>query len=140
MDVDENTVLALVRSGWGRYGSTFVQAFSALFMPDATQEQIDNFVRIQLESASPETAVRLRILIDRFSVTEFLPKVRAPTLVIHANADVIHPIEQGRLLASKIPDARFVMLDSRNHIPLPQHSSWVTMIAEIDSFLKGTES
>jgi pimeloyl-ACP methyl ester carboxylesterase/DNA-binding winged helix-turn-helix (wHTH) protein len=134
-DVDENTVLALIRNGWGKYGSAFVKAFSALFMPDATQEQIDSFVEIQLESASPEAAVVLRKLVDRFSVTEFLPKVRAPTLVIHANADVIHPIEQGRLLASEIPDARFVMLDSGNHVPLPQHPSWNTMISEIDTFL-----
>jgi len=139
-DVDENTALALVRSGWGRHGSAFVKAFSALFMPDGTQEQIDEFVRIQLESASPESAVKLRKLVDRFSVTKFLSKVRAPTLVIHANADVIHPIAQGRLLASEIPDARFVMLDSRNHVPLPQHPSWKVMMKEIDTFLGSADA
>jgi pimeloyl-ACP methyl ester carboxylesterase len=134
-DVDEHTILSLIRSGWGIQGSTFVKAFSSLFMPDATPEQIESFVQIQLKSATPETAVRLRKIIDKFSVQNILADVNTPTLVIHARDDVIHPMEQGRLLASEIPDARFIMLDSRNHIQLPQDKSWNLMIAEINSFL-----
>ncbi|MGC9370281.1 MAG: alpha/beta fold hydrolase [Paracoccaceae bacterium] len=134
-EADEETVLALIRSGWGRRGSPFVRAFSSLFMPDATTEQIRHFVQVQLESASPETAVLLRQAVDRFSVTDILAQVRAPVLVIHARGDVIHPISQGRLLASELPDARFVMLDSDNHVPLPQHQSWPEMVEEINAFL-----
>ncbi len=135
-DVDEETVLALIRAGWGVNGSTFVKAFSALFMPDATQDQIDSFVRIQLESISPAGAARLRQIVDRFSVQELLPKVQCPTLVIHARSDVIHPLEQGQCLASEIPDARFLVLDSPNHVLLPQDKCWADMMSEIEAFLQ----
>lgn len=134
-DTDEETILSLIRAGWGRRGSTFVKAFSALFMPDATPDQVDHFVQVQLESASPENAVLLRQAIDRFVVTDILHKVRAPVLLLHARGDVIHPIAQSRLLASELPDARLVTLDSDNHVPLPQHPSWAPMMAEIEAFL-----
>lgn len=134
-EADEETVLALIRSGWGRRGSPFVKAFASLFMPDATPEQIDHFVQVQLESASPEVAIRLRQAVDRFSVTDILAQVSAPVLLFHARGDVIHPISQGRFVASELPDARFVMLDSDNHMPLPQHPSWPEMVAEINAFL-----
>lgn len=136
-DVDEETMLALIRSGWGRRGSTFVKAFSSLFMPDATPGQVDNFVDIQLNSASPEVAVRLRRAVDRFNVWDLLGQVQAPVLVMHAAGDVIHPLSQGRLLAGAIPDARLFVLDSDNHVPLPQHPSWEMFIHELLGFLRG---
>lgn len=135
-DTDEETILSLIRSGWGRKGSTFVRAFSSLFMPDATPEQVDHFVDVQLETASPENAVALRQAIDRFLITDILHKVTAPVLLLHARGDVIHPIAQSRLLASELPDARLVVLDSNNHVPLPQHLSWDVMVAECESFLR----
>jgi len=45
-----------------------------------------------------------------------LGEVRMPTLVLHARADKAIPIEEGRLVASAIPGAEFVELDSANHI------------------------
>ena len=134
-DVEEETLLALIRAGWGVNGSTFVKAFSALFMPDATQEQIDDFVKIQLESILPDNAARLRQIVDQFHVTDMLSKVQCPTLVVHARADVIQPMEQSQTLAAGIPNARFVMLDSANHVPLPQDPAWQVLMAEIETFL-----
>lgn len=104
-------------------------------MPGATQSQIDEFLTIQTETATPETAVRLRRVIDRFSVGGLLDRVQAATLVLHAVADTIHTLAQGQQLAARIPGARFVWLDSRNHIPLPQEPSWMVMMDEIDRFL-----
>ena len=134
-EAEEEVMLSLIRSGWGQHGSTLVQAFSSIFVPDATTEQIKSFVEIQLKSATPDVAVRLRQLIDRFDVSELLDQVQAPTLVIHAAGDSVHPIDQGRRLASGIPNARFVMLDDANHIQLPQRSSFEKMITEVESFL-----
>jgi DNA-binding NarL/FixJ family response regulator len=45
------------------------------------------------------------------------------------------PLEQGRLLASLIPDARFVQLDSENHMPLADEPAWPRLLAELKSFL-----
>jgi DNA-binding CsgD family transcriptional regulator len=50
--------------------------------------------------------------------------VRAPTLVLHARSDEVMPIAEGRLLASGIPGAEFVELDSRNHVLLEHEPAW----------------
>ncbi|MEH6478083.1 MAG: alpha/beta fold hydrolase [Sneathiella sp.] len=134
-DVDEGTILNLIRAGWGKANSPFVNAFSSLFMPDATKEQMDSFVRMQYETISPENAACLRQIVDRFSVKAILGSISVPTLVIHAISDAMQPIEQGRLLASEIPNAKYVALESRNHVPLPQEKSWEKLMNEIQSFL-----
>ena len=127
--------LTLVRAGWGRPDSAFIRAFSTLFMPDASTEQIDGFVQIQLASAAPELAARLRAAILRFDVGALLGEVRAPTLVIHARNDTVQPLDQGRLLAAGIPGAELLVLESRNHIPLPQDPAFAELIAAVRGFL-----
>ena len=134
-DIDENTLLGLIKAGWGKADSPFVNAFSSLSLPDATSEQMDGFIKMQTETISPENAARLRQIVDRFSVKDILPLITAPTLVIHAISDAMQPIEQGRILASEIPNARYVSLESRNHIPLPQEESWAQMMRETKLFL-----
>ena len=139
-DVDEETVIGLIRAGWGKADSPFVNAFSTLFLPDATPAQLASFVKMQTETISPENAARLRQIIDRFDVSKVLASIRTPTLVIHAISDAIQPVEQGRLLASEIEGARYVSLESRNHIPLPQEETWTMMMQEIQMFLDGSQA
>lgn len=55
---------------------------------------------------------------------DLLPDVRVPTLVIHAREDEVAPLSEGKLLASSIPDAEFVQLESRNHILLEDEPAW----------------
>ena len=93
--------------------------------------ELDSLVRMQMHSVSPECAAVLRQIIDRFLVADLLPSIKTPTLVIHAGSNAIQPIDQGRILATKIPNARFVMLESRNHIPLPHEASWPRLVNEI---------
>jgi len=134
-DIDEATILGLIRAGWGEADSPFVNAFSTLFMPDATSDQLAEFVKMQTETISAKNAALLRQIIDRFDVSDVLQRVLTPSLVIHAISDAVQPVAQGRILASEIPGARYVSLESRNHIPLPQEPSWAQMIAEIRQFL-----
>ena len=47
------------------------------------------------------------------------------------------PVEQGRLLASLIPGARLVVLDSENHILLADEAAWPRFLAELNAFLGG---
>jgi pimeloyl-ACP methyl ester carboxylesterase len=121
----------LIRTGWGRPGSPFVTAFATLYMPDATRAQIDSFVAMQLASASAETAVRLRQAIDSLDVRDLLGSVRAPTLVVHARNDGVQPLDEARRLAAGIPGAELLVLESRNHAPLPQDPAWAELVAAI---------
>ena len=50
--------------------------------------------------------------------------VRTPALVLHARNDAIAPFSEGRLLASEIPGAQFVELDSPNHVLLEHEPAW----------------
>lgn len=45
--------------------------------------------------------------------------IDAPALVIHGDADLIVPVENGRMLAARLPNARYVELPGRGHnLPL----------------------
>ena len=132
---DEDPMLGLIRSGWGQPESAFMKALSSLFTPGATSAQLDDMVAVQLASSSPETAANIRKIIDQFTVLDMLDQIRAPTLVIHARHDAIHPITQGRMLASRIPGAQFMTLESNNHVPLPQEAGWRGYINAIVGFL-----
>jgi pimeloyl-ACP methyl ester carboxylesterase len=46
------------------------------------------------------------------------------------------PFEEGQRLAAAIPDARFVALESENHVPMPDEPAWPEFIAEIEAFLR----
>jgi len=127
----------MVRLGWGRDEPTFRQFFSSQFMPDASRELWDAFNDLQRRTTSPENAVRVLELTGPVDVTGVAPKVRAPTLVLHAREDQRPPFDQGRLLASLIPDSRFVALESRNHILLADEPAWPVFLEEVESFLAG---
>lgn len=132
--VDEDTVLSLIRGGWGQREGPFMKAFTTLFMPDATPEQINSIVRTQAGTISAEGAAKLRVAVDRFRVEEDLARVTAPVLVLHTQDDAIHPISQGQYLAAHLPDAEFQMLSSRNHAPLPQDPAWQVLVDAICTF------
>lgn len=45
-----------------------------------------------------------------------LPRIHAPTLVVHGDQDRMVPPENGRVLASRIPGARFELIRDAGHI------------------------
>jgi DNA-binding NarL/FixJ family response regulator len=75
--------------------------------------------------------LEFRIDID---VTDLLPQVSVPTLVLHARADEAVEPAQGRLLAARIPGATLVELDSRNHILLEAEPAWARFKEEVLAF------
>jgi len=59
-----------------------------------------------------------------------------PTLVLHAREDAMAPFEAGRQMAAGISGARFVALQSKNHVPLEQDPATRRLFEELDLFLK----
>lgn len=116
-------MIELMRAGWGRDNPVFRQVFTSRFIPGASGEQLAWFNDLCLRSASAHTAAELlrsRSAID----VGLLPRVKAPTLVLHAREDAVCPLSEGQLIASGIPDAQFVELDSKNHILLEHEPAW----------------
>jgi 3-oxoadipate enol-lactonase len=55
-----------------------------------------------------------------------LPALSMPTLVIHGTEDEMLPVDNGRLIASKIPGSRLEILDGAGHLffwEQPEHSA-----------------
>lgn len=131
-----NAMMMMMREGWGKPQSAFMSAFTSLFCPDASQEQLADLVELQLASTSPENAGQIRMAIDRFSVLDQLEKVQVPTLVIHSRNDSVHPLSEGQKLASNIPNADFIVLESNNHILLPGEPAWPDFVRETLEIMK----
>jgi pimeloyl-ACP methyl ester carboxylesterase len=132
------TMLAMMQQGWGHEDSAFMRAFSSLYLTDAARELIKEFADMQRLSASGAIAARIRTACDDIDITAVLPNIKVPTLVIHARHDHVAPIEQGRQVAAQIPGAKFVILDSENHIPVPGDPAWEALLSEIEAFAAET--
>lgn len=131
-----NALLTLVRLGWGKDNPAFRQLWTTLFMPDATPEQVDWFNELQRVTTSPENAVQLLAEAGKINVVDLLPKVQCPTLVLHCKDDAAIPVTEGRLLAARIPGAKFVELPSRNHLVLPQEPAWEMFLEALHEFME----
>jgi pimeloyl-ACP methyl ester carboxylesterase len=88
-----------------------------------------------VESASPGDAIAFMRIAFEIDVRDVIPSVRAPTLVVHARGDRVCVVENGRYLAANIPGARYVELDSDDHIPWYADADAVA--GEIQEFLTG---
>jgi class 3 adenylate cyclase/pimeloyl-ACP methyl ester carboxylesterase len=132
-----DALLTLMRLGWGQENPAFRQVFTSLFMPEATARQMQWFNDLQRITCSPENAVRIRQVADDIDVSDLLPRVAAPTLVLHCRGDAVQPFEEGRRMAAMIPGARFVALEGRNHLILEDEPAWGRFLDEVRGFLAG---
>jgi len=130
-----DAMATLMRFGWGKDNPAFRQLFTSRMIPGASREQMDWFNELQRMTTSPEIAYRLRLAFNHIDVVDLLPKVRVPTLVLHAKGDALVPFEQGRLLARGIPGARFCPLESDNHLLLEEEPAFGRFLEELATFL-----
>jgi pimeloyl-ACP methyl ester carboxylesterase/DNA-binding CsgD family transcriptional regulator len=129
------TMINVIRTGWGKENPAFRQLFTTMLMPGGTEAQMDWLNELARISATPENAAAMERAFYQIDVTDLAPQVTRPTLVLHSRDDAAIPFEEGRLLAALIPDARFVPLDSPNHILLEGEPAWSRFLAELHAFL-----
>ena len=79
--------------------------------------------------------MRLLRAFQEADVLDVAPHVQCPTLVLHARDDAIIPFDEGRRVASLIPGARFVPLESRNHVLLEGEPAWQHFLDAVTEFL-----
>jgi len=102
-----------IRGHWGAPIGIEDRAPSAARDP-AFREWWATYLRM---GASPGAAVALTRMNAEIDVRAVLPTVRVPTLVIHRTGDTCLRVEEGRYVASRIPEARFVELPGEDHLP-----------------------
>jgi pimeloyl-ACP methyl ester carboxylesterase/DNA-binding CsgD family transcriptional regulator len=129
-------MIQLARVAWGMDNPTFRQVFTSRFIPGGNPEQLKWFNDLCLNTTTGGAAASLLEARASVNITGLLDKVRVPTLVLHARNDEVVPISEGRLIASLIPGAEFVELDSRNHILLENEPAWYRFREAVLAFLK----
>ncbi len=127
----------LVELRFGESNPSFFQLVTDFYIPDgASPEEQDWFRDLQLISVSSRNLVKFMRACDEIDVRPLLPKVTVPTIVFHSTGDRVAPSEEGRIVATEIPGARFVPLSSGNHFLLPEEPAWKVFREELASFLK----
>ena len=135
MHDEAETMCRLAELGWGKDDPSFRQFFTTQFIPGGTPEQHRWFNEMERISTAPLTAARFMREFNAIDVMALLPEVRCPTLVLHSRHDVRVPFDEGRLLASAIPGARFVPIESSNHLLLEGEPGWRHWLEAVRAFL-----
>lgn len=127
-------LLRLIRVGWGSETPAFRQVFTSLFLPDANLDQVRSLNHIHKSATSAETAERIVSCFDQIDVRDLASQISSPTLIVHSRDDARVPFEEGRTAAAIIPNARFVPLESRNHILLSTEPAWKKFTESVLAF------
>ncbi len=123
-------LLALMKAEWS-VGSKTVVEFTS---PGVDKEAADFAAQYFRLSASAEMATGiLEEGMFRADITEYLPKLTMPTLVMHRREDSAVSFECGRQLATLIPNSRFVPLPGNAHAP--HIGDFQPALQAIDEFL-----
>jgi pimeloyl-ACP methyl ester carboxylesterase len=125
----------LAEIGWGKADPSFRQFFTTQFIPGGTPEQHQWFNELERISTSPRNAARFMREFNVIDVTSLLERVRCPTLVLHSTRDARVPADEGRLIATRIPNAQYVPIDSGNHLLLEGEPGWTRALEAIEAFL-----
>ncbi len=120
---------ALLRSGWGS-GAT-----AKVFFPSV--RSMRQLAMVERMCASPGMFRAAAESNFRIDVRPILPTLTAPTLVIHARADIA-PVQYSRYLADHIPGARYLEVDGVDHAPWFTEPD--TILTGIEEFLTGSHA
>lgn len=137
---EAETMNKLAELGWGQENPAFRQFFTTQFIPGGTPAQHHWFNELERISTSPSNAGRFMRVFNEIDVEPLLCRVQCPTLVLHTTRDARVPFDEGRLIASGIPGARFVPLESGNHLLLESEPAWQRWLDEVRAFLPSTQS
>jgi pimeloyl-ACP methyl ester carboxylesterase/DNA-binding CsgD family transcriptional regulator len=131
----DETFTNLIRVGWEQPTPEFRRVFTYQMIPGATEEQMGWLDELQRRSVSAEVAVEARRQRGRANAAHLLPGLDVPTLVLHSLGDRMNPFVYARFLATELPDARLVALESDNHIVLEDEPAWPVFLREVSEFL-----
>ena len=106
-------LIEYIDSSWGSGRS--LPSFAPSMVGNAAFEKW--WGRFERLGATPADAISLMRTNSQIDITDVLPTIHVPTLVIHRTGDVAVNVEGGRLIAARIPGARFVELPGVDHLP-----------------------
>jgi pimeloyl-ACP methyl ester carboxylesterase len=129
---------AIMGTQWGSAAIGLIRSTVADSVPSLSPEQVEWCANLLPMTTSLENALRYFSVFTDFDVAGCLPKVRAPTLVLHCQHCRATRLQQALRISASIPNARLVNLESDNLIPVPGDSAWPVFIDAVQAFLSET--
>ncbi|WP_444913840.1 alpha/beta fold hydrolase [Microbulbifer sp. TRSA007] len=136
---EREAVMTLTKVGWGQDNPAYRQIFSSTFMPSANANELAWFNEFQRLTTSPENAVRFLSVFGSIDVRDQLRRVTVPTLVIHSLGDQRISVKSACDIASSIPNASFVGLESDGHLLLGRESASSVFVEEVRKFISNNK-
>ena len=112
----EEIRLPLTQMARGSKGLAF-RSLADLTIPNEPRETLDTLVQIGRPSLHAETMARFLESMYAADITDLLPRVTTPTLVLHRQGDLVVNWQHGREVSAAIPGARFAALRGDVHWP-----------------------
>jgi pimeloyl-ACP methyl ester carboxylesterase len=113
----------------------FLNMLASLLMPNPTVVQKRVFADFTCRSGSPEDLRAFLAAPGKLDVTALVPLIKAPALVLKVRDDEIVPSDCAIHLASLIPGARLVMIEGKDHIPVPGDGEREQFAQALEPFL-----
>jgi len=132
---ESKALVTLIRQSWGRDNPVVRQMMTSLFMPDASLEESTWFNEFQRTCGPGENMARFRELFDDIDVSNLLAEINIPTLVIQCVGDSVAPLSEGKLIASRIPGAKLVTLNSKNHMVFEREPGFKRFLGAVHDFM-----
>ena len=125
--------LAAIERHWGEPFD--LSSASPSLVNDAFEKEW--FAAFLRNSASPTDAINLWRWNTEIDVRDILPAIHVPTLIVQRTRDRWVKVEEGRYLATHIPGAKYLELDSDDHVIWGEHAD--RLVDEIQAFLTGPQ-
>jgi class 3 adenylate cyclase len=122
----------MMRREWG--GPVGMRVWAPSAVGDAEAERW--WARLLRQGTSPAGVTALIDLYREMDVSGILSSIDVPALVLHREDDAVVRSEQGRFLAERIPDARFVALEGEDHLVWVEDQE--ELLDEVEEFLTGS--
>lgn len=129
---DREREIEMTEQTWGDPNSIPDYMLGSRVDDEPFKEWLARYFRL---GASPKAAAQLLRMNTMMDTREVLPLIHAPTLCIYRTDDQDVSVEEGRWIASQIPNARFVELPGHAHLFWSDDPT--ELVNEIEEFMTG---
>ena len=122
---------ALLAQDW----ELFTEAAAHAALGWAAGEPARRFAAVMRECVTQDAAVKALAAIMAFDVTEQLPEVTTPTLILHPRQSKLLAVEVSRALAAQMLNARLVLLEGESNATFLGKGRAQAVVQAVENFL-----
>lgn len=133
-DEERQVVYDMIENSWGS-GDMYLESLAPSKADDKTfMNWLASYFR---SGASPSAALVLTKMNTQVDIIDILDSIKVPTLIMQRTHDIDVKIEEGKFIAERIENSKFVEFDGDDHLFWAGNSEEV--LEEIREFLKEVE-